>query len=125
MFLAIEGREQRALSSAEVDLDIDHIHPDVPFAEGSLFKAGVGGVVEFQDKERDQLFKQLPRRLRQIGTTLTATSTAPPAALANVRDQDGHRKGCGILSCQDAATEQSAMPESKKPPLFSGGLVKR
>jgi hypothetical protein len=70
MLLAIERREQSALGGPEVCLDVDYIHPDIPLPEGALFKAGVGGVVEFQDKEGDQLGKQLARRLCQFCAAL-------------------------------------------------------
>jgi hypothetical protein len=76
MLLAIERREQRPLGGAEVSLDIDHIHPDIPFSEGTIFKAGVGRVLDLENKKGDELGKQLARRLCQFCAALSQLELA-------------------------------------------------
>jgi len=70
MFLTVERREQRQLGGAVVGFNADHIHPDIPFTKRAPFKSGIGGVVEIENKEGDELCKQPPRSLCQIRTTL-------------------------------------------------------
>ena len=53
MILAVEGREQRPLSGAVISLDVDDIHPDIPFAEGALIEASVGGMIDPENEEGD------------------------------------------------------------------------
>jgi hypothetical protein len=70
MLVAIERREQRPLCRAVVGLDVDDIHPDTPFAEGALLKAGIGRMVDLENEEGDQFSKQLRWGLRQVCATL-------------------------------------------------------
>jgi hypothetical protein len=66
-----------------VGLDIDNVHPHIPFAEGAIFEAGVGGVVDLENEERDEFGKQPRWRAREFGAALGQTEFAlevPPKA---------------------------------------------
>jgi hypothetical protein len=58
MLGAIKGCEHRSFVGAVVRLDI---HPDIPFSEGTIFKSGVGRVLDLdldlENKEADELGK--------------------------------------------------------------------
>ena len=56
--LAIERREQRPLGGVVVRLDVDDVHPDIPFAEGALVESRKGHMVDFENEERDEFGEQ-------------------------------------------------------------------
>ena len=70
MVLAIECREQRPLGGAMVGLDVDDVHPHIPLPEGAIFEAGVGGMVDLENEERDEFGKQLRWGLCQFCAAL-------------------------------------------------------
>mgnify|MGYP006178099371 CR=1 FL=1 len=67
---AIEGLVQSSLSGALVSLDVDDIHPDVPFAKRPIVKARIGRVIDAEHEVWDQLGKQAPWRSYQLCTFL-------------------------------------------------------
>ncbi len=83
MFLAVERREQPSLSGAMVGFDVDHVHPDIPFAERPFFEPGIGRVVDLENEERDQFCKQTCRCPRKFGAAFGQPEFAlevPPQA---------------------------------------------
>ena len=80
MVLTIEDREQRPLGRAMVSLDVDDVHPHIPFAEGTIFKTGVRGVVDLKNEEGDEFGKQPRRCAREFGAALGQTEFAPEVA---------------------------------------------
>jgi hypothetical protein len=76
MLVPIEGREQSPLGGAAVGLDDGDIHPNIPFAQGALLKAGVGRMIDLEDEKLDDLRKQLRWGLCRFRATLSQAEFA-------------------------------------------------
>ena len=70
LWLAIKGLVQSCLSGALVGLDVDDIHPDVPFTKRPIVKARIRRVIDAEHEVWDQLGKQAPWRTGQLSTLL-------------------------------------------------------
>jgi len=81
--LTVEGFEQSGLGRAVVGLNIDDVHPDIPFPKGAIIEARIGSVINPQDEVWDQFGKQAARGVRQPGAPLGQpefTLVVPPQA---------------------------------------------